>query len=155
MIDVCFLPRIFIERFLNLECGERSKVGDNCHRFSSFGVGWGAAGPGPQLRGFQRWWYGQYFLRKLLLSLYLWLVCSPCCRGQRNKSTKLSHDLSHYFDPLLLQLWLLQVLVSLSTNFTPLCSPGGADNGGPCLSSVYTRGSASSRNLFRALAYVW
>ena len=39
MIDVCFLPRIFIERFLNLECGERSKVGDNCHRFSSFG-GW-------------------------------------------------------------------------------------------------------------------
>lgn len=39
MIDVCFLPMIFIERFLNLECGERSKVGDNCHRFSSFG-GW-------------------------------------------------------------------------------------------------------------------
>lgn len=40
MIDVCFLPMIFIERFLNLACGERSKVGDHHHRFSSFG-GWG------------------------------------------------------------------------------------------------------------------
>ena len=55
MIDVCFLLRIFIERFLNLECGERSKVGETVIDLAVLGVGWAAAGPGPQLRGFQRW----------------------------------------------------------------------------------------------------